>query len=51
MMGLGYAEIIVEAVLVILGGAYVLSQLTGDHRDSALVKAVEGIVKWMWRRR
>lgn len=50
MMEITYVEIVVDAVLVVLGGAYVLSQLTGDGRDATLVRAIENIVKWMWRR-
>lgn len=43
-------ETIVEAVLIVLGAAYVLSQLTGDSRDGLFVKTIEGIVKFIWRR-
>ena len=50
MMEITYVEIVVDAVLVVLGGAYVLSQLTGDGRDATLVRTIENIVKWMWRR-
>lgn len=43
-------EIIFEAVLVVLGAAYVLSQLTGDPRDSSFVKMIESIVDWIRRK-
>lgn len=44
------AEVIVEATLVVLGAAYVISQLTGDSKDGAFVQMIEKIIKWMWRR-
>ena len=43
-------EDIFEAVLVVLGAAYVLSSFTGDPRDGAFVKTIEGVVKWIRRR-
>lgn len=43
-------EDIFEAVLVVLGAAYILSSLTGDPRDGTFVKTIEGIVNWIRRR-
>ena len=40
-------EDIFEAVLVILGAAYVLSQLTGDPRDGSFVKTIEAVVQFI----
>ncbi len=40
-------EVIIEAVLVVLGAAYVLSQLTGDPRDGVFVRTIESIIRWM----
>ena len=45
-----YYEDLIEAVFVMLGAAYVLSQLTGDPRDGSFVKTIEALVKWIWRK-
>lgn len=42
-------EDIFEAVLVVLGAAYVLSQFTGDPRDGSFVKTIEAVVGWIRR--
>lgn len=42
-------EDVFEAVLVVLGAAYVLSQLTGDPKDGSFVKTIEAIVSWIRR--
>lgn len=39
-----------EVILVVLGGAYVLSKLTGDYRDASFVDVVRDIVKFVLRR-
>ena len=42
-------EDIFEAVLVVLGASYVLSQFTGDPRDGSFVKTIEAVVGWIRR--
>lgn len=39
-----------EVILVVLGGAYVLSKLTGDYRDASFVEIIRDIVKFVLRR-